>query len=39
MYAIQVLGQYGTIKGVALAAVRVARCNPFSLGGIDHPPS
>jgi putative membrane protein insertion efficiency factor len=28
--------QHGAMKGTALAAWRILRCNPFGKGGIDH---
>lgn len=37
-YAIIVIGNFGTIKGLFLAIKRIIRCNPFSKGGIDLPP-
>ena len=30
--------KYGAIKGGALAAWRIMRCNPFSKGGVDPVP-
>lgn len=39
-YAVQALRTHGAIRGLALALWRLLRCNPFSLGGVDHvPPS
>lgn len=35
-YAVQAIDKYGALKGGALAAWRILRCNPFSKGGIDH---
>jgi putative membrane protein insertion efficiency factor len=37
-YAYQAVGEYGIIKGTALAIQRVARCHPFSEGGYDPVP-
>ena len=38
-YAIQALGKHGLIKGLALAAWRILRCNPFNKnGGYDPVP-
>lgn len=37
-YAVQALEKHGAFKGTALAVWRVLRCNPWSLGGIDHVP-
>lgn len=37
-YALTALEKHGAFKGTALALWRLARCNPFSLGGVDHVP-
>lgn len=37
-YAIDALQKFGAIRGSALAAWRILRCNPWSLGGIDYVP-
>lgn len=37
-YAIEAIERHGPIRGVVLAARRVARCNPFSSGGYDPAP-
>lgn len=37
-YALEALRMHGALKGTALAAVRILRCNPWSLGGIDYVP-
>lgn len=34
-YAIDALRKYGALKGSALAARRILRCNPFHEGGFD----
>jgi putative membrane protein insertion efficiency factor len=34
-YAVQAVRDYGPLRGVLLAAWRLARCNPFSHGGWD----
>jgi putative membrane protein insertion efficiency factor len=34
-YAITAIGRYG-IKGMAMAAWRIVRCNPWSQGGVDY---
>lgn len=34
-YAVQALDQYGILRGLALAAWRLLRCNPWSHGGYD----
>ncbi len=39
-YAEEAVGRHGAIRGALLAAWRVARCGPFTEGGVDHvPPS
>ena len=35
-YALEALRTYGVVRGAALAAWRVARCNPWSHGGVDR---
>jgi len=35
-YALQALREYGLLRGTILAAWRLARCNPWSHGGVDH---
>jgi putative membrane protein insertion efficiency factor len=37
-YAVQAIRVHGPVKGTALAAWRVVRCNPWNLGGIDPVP-
>lgn len=40
MYAEEAIASHGAVRGVALAAWRIARCGPFTSGGVDHvPPS
>ena len=34
-YAITAVGRYG-VKGIAMATWRIARCNPWSQGGVDY---
>jgi hypothetical protein len=34
-YAVQAINRYGILRGSVLAAWRLLRCNPFSLGGYD----
>ena len=34
-YAATAIGRYG-VKGLAMAAWRIVRCNPWSLGGVDY---
>jgi len=38
-YARQVIAEHGLIRGLALAAWRLARCQPFHPGGWDPPPT
>jgi uncharacterized protein len=37
-YAQQALRRHGLLRGSALAAWRLVRCNPFSRGGVDDVP-
>ena len=37
-YAVQAIEKHGAVKGTLLAAWRLLRCNPWSLGGIDPVP-
>jgi hypothetical protein len=37
-YAAQAITQHGIVRGVGLAARRLARCHPFHPGGYDPPP-
>ena len=37
-YGLQAVEKYGALKGGALAAWRILRCNPFSKGGYDPVP-
>ncbi len=37
-YAVQAIEVHGVLKGTTLGAWRVLRCNPWSLGGVDHVP-
>lgn len=37
-YGLEAVEKYGVLKGGALAAWRIARCNPFSKGGYDPVP-
>jgi putative membrane protein insertion efficiency factor len=34
-YAVQAIERYGILRGSVLAAWRLLRCNPLSLGGYD----
>ena len=35
-YALDAIGEYGVVHGLWLATLRVARCNPWHPGGVDH---
>jgi hypothetical protein len=35
-YAVDALRSFGILRGLVLAAWRVARCNPWSRGGVDR---
>ena len=37
-YGEEAVQKYGALKGSALAAYRILRCNPFSSGGYDPVP-
>ncbi len=37
-YAIEAIEVHGPIKGILLGTWRILRCNPWSLGGVDHVP-
>jgi putative membrane protein insertion efficiency factor len=37
-YAYEAIQKYGALKGSALAAARICRCNPFHKGGYDPVP-
>ena len=37
-YATEALHRYGAVKGSWLAVRRIARCHPFSSGGLDQVP-
>lgn len=36
-YAVLAIRKHGVLKGAALAAWRLLRCNPWSHGGVDYP--
>jgi putative membrane protein insertion efficiency factor len=35
-YAVQAVRELGVVRGTIVAAWRVMRCNPWSLGGVDE---
>lgn len=37
-YAEEAIRVHGAVRGTALAVWRVARCGPFTQGGVDHVP-
>jgi len=37
-YALGAIQQHGVIKGIALGTWRIARCHPWSRGGVDDVP-
>ncbi|MEN2738631.1 membrane protein insertion efficiency factor YidD [Microbacterium sp. X-17] len=37
-YAVGAVQQHGAVKGAVLAALRLARCHPWAVGGIDDVP-
>lgn len=37
-YALGAIKTHGAVKGSLLSTWRVLRCNPWSLGGVDHVP-
>ncbi len=37
-YALDAYEKHGFFKGTLLSVWRILRCNPWSLGGIDHVP-
>ena len=37
-YGLEAVEKYGAVKGGAMAAWRILRCNPFSSGGFDPVP-
>jgi putative membrane protein insertion efficiency factor len=37
-YAEGAIRTHGALKGSAMAAWRIARCGPFTAGGVDHVP-
>ncbi|MFJ8954090.1 membrane protein insertion efficiency factor YidD [Streptomyces sp. NPDC102381] len=37
-YGFTAIDRHGAVKGTALTAWRILRCNPWSLGGVDYVP-
>ncbi|MBQ8568058.1 MAG: membrane protein insertion efficiency factor YidD [Oscillospiraceae bacterium] len=37
-YAVKAFTKHGAVKGLILSVWRLIRCNPWSLGGVDHVP-
>lgn len=37
-YTATCIERFGAVRGSLLGAWRIARCNPFSAGGLDQPP-
>ena len=37
-YAVEALQRHGAVRGSALAARRILRCNPWNEGGVDPVP-
>lgn len=37
-YACQAIGKFGVLRGGGLAVTRIARCHPWSHGGVDEVP-
>jgi len=38
-YAEDAIRMHGAVRGVVMAAWRIARCGPFTPGGVDHVPA
>jgi putative membrane protein insertion efficiency factor len=38
-YTLQAIQRHGVIRGVALGALRIARCHPWAKGGVDDVPA
>jgi putative membrane protein insertion efficiency factor len=36
-YAVLAIRKHGVFKGIGMAAWRLLRCNPWSMGGVDYP--
>jgi putative membrane protein insertion efficiency factor len=37
-YAETAIREHGAVRGTIMAGWRIARCNPYSAGGVDHVP-
>lgn len=37
-YAVTAIERFGAVRGIAMAAWRLVRCNPFHPGGFDYVP-
>lgn len=37
-YAEEAIRRHGALRGTGMAAWRIARCGPFTAGGVDHVP-
>jgi len=35
-YSIDAIREYGSLRGIAMTAWRLLRCNPLSHGGVDY---
>jgi putative membrane protein insertion efficiency factor len=38
-YALEAIQQHGVVRGTAMGAWRIGRCNPWAAGGIDDVPA
>ena len=38
-YAQDAIAMHGALRGTLMAAWRIARCGPFTRGGVDHVPA
>jgi putative membrane protein insertion efficiency factor len=39
MYAMEAIERHGALKGTYMTVTRVARCHPYSAGGVDEVPA
>lgn len=37
-YTLRAIERHGAVKGAILGLWRIMRCNPWSMGGVDHVP-